>query len=756
MKPILLWASRRISSSFIIRCSKMSIIKYLIICFWMVNSYKALGHLNENISLTLSKINNGDKNIDKVPVPINNLNINKIKKQEILIPLRPVSDIPDISSQDINLNDSNYLECSYAHKYCTKPDKLVLGNSFCHCNSECYKYGDCCWDADHDATDQTIRVMFECVLLNKDLNSPAYYMISHCPAHWKDNETRSFCEELDLYIDDLLLYIPVTSKSTFNVYRNIFCAMCNNVHDIVAWTPYLSCYELHQDCLTLIKPPEMFPRPKQCDWHGIFVCHHDSPSLRYKCATYYAPVQIKDSYGAISIYKNKFCAFCAGIIKDQLKCSIRSILKDDYAPDLTFSFAFLLDVDFIRGGSIVGNKKKCLEGYIFDPWKKKCRNIFCGRLFHYKDGKCIKLSNIVENPDLIWYNRTFDSDCNKISIERDLYVIYENGTVMILDGTIFEPGNYELNSNDSILVCGREKYNNMKKFSQEQEYLTKICLSISVSCLAVKILLFIIVDEDRKLSTVLIFFLSLSLFFAQFLFLVGQTEIYKSICIGIAIFTHYFFLSYIFCINVLAFDIWKTFSSLNTISNRYSAKYLLYYSIYCWGIPLIIVISAILNEWAFPSKFSPNYGLPLCWISNRFALLIFFVIPLGLIIIINSAFYVITIVSIVSTSKSTKLARENINKKNHFRFALYVKLALIMGLSWIFGFISAYSNSDVLWNLFIILNGLQGAFILVAFTRINTFKKFFNKISVKEKIYNCGLKISHISKACFINKIPNS
>ena len=54
-------------------------------------------------------------------------------------------------------------------------------------------------------------------------------------------------------------------------------------------------------------------------------------------------------------------------------------------------------------------------------------------------------------------------------------------------------------------------------------------------------------------------------------------------------------------------------------------------------------------------------------------------------------------------------------RKDQIRFYLYLKLFIIMGLTWIFGFIAAFARVQFLWYLFIAFNGLQGAFIFVMF-----------------------------------------
>jgi len=45
-----------------------------------------------------------------------------------------------------------------------------------------------------------------------------------------------------------------------------------------------------------------------------------------------------------------------------------------------------------------------------------------------------------------------------------------------------------------------------------------------------------------------------------------------------------------------------------------------------------------------------------------------------------------------------------------------VRLALLMGISWVLGIIAGYVDVPELWTIFIIFNTLQGLFIFVAFT----------------------------------------
>jgi len=51
-----------------------------------------------------------------------------------------------------------------------------------------------------------------------------------------------------------------------------------------------------------------------------------------------------------------------------------------------------------------------------------------------------------------------------------------------------------------------------------------------------------------------------------------------------------------------------------------------------------------------------------------------------------------------------------------FLCRLYMRLALLMGISWIMGIVAGFVDVSILWIIFILFNTLQGLFIFLAFT----------------------------------------
>ncbi|RWS00238.1 uncharacterized protein B4U79_05832 [Dinothrombium tinctorium] len=165
--------------------------------------------------------------------------------------------------------------------------------------------------------------------------------------------------------------------------------------------------------------------------------------------------------------------------------------------------------------------------------------------------------------------------------------------------------------------------------------------------------------------------------------------------------------------NILSFDVYSIFRR-KTRSEKYS-KIEVKYWIYAWVTPLIIIFISLCNEFLFlANDLQPLYGLRVCWISQRLALLTFFGVPLLCILILNATFFALTIKHLIEIKNSTRMVRNH--QENKIRFSLYFKLALLMGFTWACGFIASFNNISLLWYPFVILNGLQGVFIFVCFT----------------------------------------
>merc|ERR1719167_1558586 len=81
--------------------------------------------------------------------------------------------------------------------------------------------------------------------------------------------------------------------------------------------------------------------------------------------------------------------------------------------------------------------------------------------------------------------------------------------------------------------------------------------------------------------------------------------------------------------------------------------------------------------------------------------------------LLNVIFFIISGYFVWQTSKSTAKITTSGPKTNFFFFT---KLSILMGLSWITGLIAGALDIEEVWYVFLVLNTLQGLFILVFFS----------------------------------------
>jgi len=182
-------------------------------------------------------------------------------------------------------------------------------------------------------------------------------------------------------------------------------------------------------------------------------------------------------------------------------------------------------------------------------------------------------------------------------------------------------------------------------------------------------------------------------------------------CYVLACFTHYFYLTFFAWTNVMAFDLYKMFivldskkkSSSGTNDDMDAKKIRFFkYSVFAWLVPLLICLILIIKQFITNNL---SYAYKSCFISDQKDLLIFFVIPVALILIFNVFFLTRSIISIRNVDKMTskflkkdkdssitsgdisntnyKKLKSNTSEKN--RLILFLKLFILTGMTWIFG-----------------------------------------------------------------------
>lgn len=258
--------------------------------------------------------------------------------------------------------------------------------------------------------------------------------------------------------------------------------------------------------------------------------------------------------------------------------------------------------------------------------------------------------------------------CAKIALED--IEIYENGSIFSpLRKMWFTENEYELFNETVALVC-IEKYLHFDTFFLHQHYTTLAVLVISLICLTLHGVFYACLSRLRTWHGRNLLCFCCSLFVAQFLFLIGRLAVDNyGVCVFLSASLHFFWLASFCWMNILSFDTWKTFRSSFYQSRYKRERMFIFYSLYAWGVPfLIVLIALILDMTNISAKIQPHYAIfkwqKLCWINSKTGLLCFFLIPVGVIIMENLIMFILTSFDIYRQSEDAKFATAKTETSN--------------------------------------------------------------------------------------------
>ncbi|XP_035164593.1 adhesion G protein-coupled receptor E4-like [Oxyura jamaicensis] len=245
------------------------------------------------------------------------------------------------------------------------------------------------------------------------------------------------------------------------------------------------------------------------------------------------------------------------------------------------------------------------------------------------------------------------------------------------------------------------------------EVVTRVGLSVSLLCLFLTIITFVLCRSLWSVSISLHLQLSICLFIADFLFLVPEyftTE--KLACSIIAGLLHYFFLAsfaWMFLEGLHLFLTVRNLRVLNYINaNRFKRRYI--YPV-GYGLPAIVVATSA-------AIYHKGYGTPKnCWLSTEGGFNWSFVGPVCVIILINLMFFLITLWTL---RKRLSSLNADVTAIKNTRLMTFKALAhvCILGCTWGLGLLQAPERKVVSF-LFTIINSLQGAFIFLVHCVLN-------------------------------------
>ena len=308
------------------------------------------------------------------------------------------------------------------------------------------------------------------------------------------------------------------------------------------------------------------------------------------------------------------------------------------------------------------------QGYQSVNWSRGERVYFC-------EGKPLCPLITLSKQDYRWQ---FDSDGDNVSLLliRSNRVVPDNEIVLTVDGL--------------VQIClGEDNYDDdvIYSYSTGQTLATTIGCTISLTLLGLVIITYCSFSSLRNVPGKTVLSLSFSLFIAQLLLLTGAGQTANpTVCLIIACFMHYFWLSVFSWTNILAFDLGRTFGKKAGMRDDTDGSLFIKYSIYGWGMPLLVVGATLIIHFfqEVDSMIRNIYGVSsACWLRTGLPILIAFGVPVAIALLANMVFFTRTVHGIRSTMKAAKILKENQKGTDDLEFLkkelyLYVRVSIMI------------------------------------------------------------------------------
>ena len=529
------------------------------------------------------------------------------------------------------------------------------------------------------------------------------------------------------------------------------------------------------------RPPSSLSNPRGCKRlrrEPISTCPQDAPmDLRENCTTFGLNLVTLKLFSGL-VYSNAYCAACWNVSSQQLDClGKRTTITVPRpaptfpstpfpeAPKVTIQITILLDVS--GTGLTVSSstthytiiEEVCPSGSVYDAFRGSCRTLPSANCTNSTAITLVGGSySLISNESVFWksYNLNVSiesvndngrplvcipsvqsTNCVPIILDSSEYIQQGNGSSTFNLVWLSDNETYSIEGTDKNgrpLICTSLAGNfttNSTRIETVFSYpiafhiLSYIGISIDfVSCLLFLLTFFLFKDLRTFFSKLMVNFV-LSILLGDILFLVGaplfQYVRVDILCSIFAVAIHYVYLCRFSWMSVMGSELVRSFYNIKKLNKSAAEnwKLLTLYMLLAWLSPLIIVIPTIIVN--FTVEDSVNYGVgSSCWINQPIALIVTFVVPVGLSIIFNVIAFVVVMVIVAHIrhrQMTSSLSRgESIKKLSWKDFRFAIALLTVTGLSWLFGYLALFSSDlSWAWYLFIIFNTTQAVTVLVAF-----------------------------------------
>ncbi|KAG5341359.1 MTH2 protein, partial [Acromyrmex heyeri] len=312
-------------------------------------------------------------------------------------------------------------------------------------------------------------------------------------------------------------------------------------------------------------------------------------------------------------------------------------------------------------------------------------------------------------------------------VYANTYLFLTNGSLYMDTGELISPKSY------CFAILFRNVYDVIACTNQTKlPVFISACHLLSLPFLLLTFIVYSILPELRNIQGYSLRAHVGSLFITYAIIYPGQQDsglAEMKYCVALAYIFNFFFLSSFFWLNVTCFDIWWTVRELRSHrrgGNHYEKKKFIIYSSYAWGVTIILnVFCAIMDN--IPNLPQNLVRPEICeknfWYGENKAKTLYFYVPMSITIISNVFFFICTTLTIlhqkIHTASELRDSESKRHDENKQRFSMYLKLFIVMGITWVLEILSWVIGTNILpeyiWYLTDMINALQGLIIFVVF-----------------------------------------
>lgn len=306
-----------------------------------------------------------------------------------------------------------------------------------------------------------------------------------------------------------------------------------------------------------------------------------------------------------------------------------------------------------------------------------------------------------------------------IHLEKDEYVI-------LLNGSLYRNGSntiYNFTTIDGKVAICISPSSTSGRIDVALIVISYVGIGLSIVCLLLVLITYSLFKELRTLPGVNLMNLCLSLLVAHSLFMAAGVTRIRLLCRTIAVLLHYFYLSSFVWMSIIAFDTYRTFSR-TCYSRQRTGKLKARFLVIGWLPALVFVVICFSLDQA--GMVAIGYGgRNHCWINNVKSNTFVFIIPVAFSILFNTFLFFLTVNSIRKIRKQTQQVGNVANRRRNS--VLFSKLAVLMGFTWIFGYLKILVSSYFDYP-FVIFTSFQGVYIFFGFVFTARVKMMFQNL----------------------------